>query len=37
VVTISITIRWVLNSLVNGLGISGMAVVARRKPYGSQA
>jgi putative MATE family efflux protein len=29
-VTISITIRWVLNSLSNGLGIGGMAVVARR-------
>jgi len=29
-VTISITIRWVLNSLANGLGIGGMAVVARR-------
>jgi putative MATE family efflux protein len=29
-VTISITIRWVLNSLGNGLGIGGMAVVARR-------
>ena len=28
--TISITIRWVLNSLANGLGIGGMAVVARR-------
>ena len=29
-VTMSITIRWVLNSLANGLGIGGMAVVARR-------
>lgn len=29
-VTISISIRWVLNSLSNGLGIGGMAVVARR-------
>ena len=29
-VTISITMRWVLNSLANGLGIGGMAVVARR-------
>ncbi|MBN1318558.1 MAG: MATE family efflux transporter, partial [Anaerolineales bacterium] len=29
-VTISISIRWVLNSLANGLGIGGMAVVARR-------
>ena len=29
-VTISITIRWVLNSLANGLGIGGMALVARR-------
>jgi putative MATE family efflux protein len=29
-VTISITVRWVLNSLANGLGIGGMAVVARR-------
>ena len=29
-VTISITIRWVINSLSNGLGIGGMAVVARR-------
>ncbi|MBU0512006.1 MAG: MATE family efflux transporter [Chloroflexi bacterium] len=29
-VTVSITIRWVLNSLANGLGIGGMAVVARR-------
>ncbi len=29
-VTISITIRWVLSSLANGLGIGGMAVVARR-------
>lgn len=29
-VTISITVRWVVNSLANGLGIGGMAVVARR-------
>jgi len=29
-VTISITIRWMLNSLANGLDIGGMAVVARR-------
>ena len=29
-VTISTTIRWVLNSLSNGLGIGGMAIVARR-------
>lgn len=29
-VTISVTIRWVVNSLANGLGIGGMAVVARR-------
>jgi putative MATE family efflux protein len=29
-VTISVTIRWVLNSLSNGLGIGGMAVIARR-------
>jgi putative MATE family efflux protein len=29
-VTISITVRWVLNSLANGLGIGGMAMVARR-------
>jgi putative MATE family efflux protein len=29
-VTISTTVRWVLNSLANGLGIGGMAVVARR-------
>jgi putative MATE family efflux protein len=29
-VTISITVRWVLNSMANGLGIGGMAVVARR-------
>lgn len=29
-VTISLTIRWVVNSLANGLGIGGMAVVARR-------
>jgi putative MATE family efflux protein len=29
-VTISTTVRWVLNSLANGLGTGGMAVVARR-------
>ncbi len=29
-VTMSITIRWVLHSLASGLGIGGMAVVARR-------
>ena len=29
-VTISMTLRWVINSLANGLGIGGMAVVARR-------
>ena len=29
-VTISVTIRWVIRSLGNGLGIGGMAVVARR-------
>jgi putative MATE family efflux protein len=29
-VTISITVRWVLNSMANGLGIGGMAIVARR-------
>jgi putative MATE family efflux protein len=29
-VTISVTVRWVINSLGNGLGIGGMAVVARR-------
>ena len=29
-VTISITIRWVINSMANGLGIGGLAVVARR-------
>jgi Na+-driven multidrug efflux pump len=29
-VTISTTVRWVLNSLANGLGIGGMALVARR-------
>jgi putative MATE family efflux protein len=36
-VTISITIRWVLNSLANGLGIGGMAVVARRIGAKNQA
>ncbi|HID89873.1 MAG TPA: MATE family efflux transporter, partial [Anaerolineae bacterium] len=29
-VTISMTIRWVVNSLSNGLGVGGLAVVARR-------
>jgi len=29
-VTISITLRWVINSLANGLGIGGMSVAARR-------
>jgi Na+-driven multidrug efflux pump len=29
-VTISVTIRWVLTSLANGLGVGGLAVVARR-------
>jgi len=29
-VTISITIRWMVNSLANGLGIGGLAVVSRR-------
>jgi putative MATE family efflux protein len=29
-VTISISVRWVVNSLANGLGIGGLAVVARR-------
>ncbi len=29
-VTISMTVRWTVNSLANGLGIGGMAVVARR-------
>ncbi len=29
-ITVSVTIRWVLNSMANGLGIGGMAVVARR-------
>ena len=29
-VTVSMTIRWVLNSLANGLGVGGMATVARR-------
>jgi len=36
-VTISITVRWVLNSLANGLGIGGMAVVARRIGARNQA
>jgi putative MATE family efflux protein len=29
-VTVSMTLRWVMNSLANGLGIGGMATVARR-------
>jgi putative MATE family efflux protein len=29
-VTVSMTIRWVMNGLANGLGIGGMATVARR-------
>jgi len=29
-VTISMTVRWVVNSLSNGLGVGGLAVVARR-------
>ncbi|NIO70658.1 MAG: hypothetical protein GTN71_16910, partial [Anaerolineae bacterium] len=29
-VTIGMNLRWVMNSLANGLGIGGMAVVARR-------
>jgi putative MATE family efflux protein len=29
-ITVSATIRWVMNSLANGLGIGGMAMVARR-------
>ncbi|MCP4513672.1 MAG: MATE family efflux transporter, partial [Delftia sp.] len=36
-VTISITIRWTVNSLANGLGIGGMAVVARRIGEGDRA
>jgi putative MATE family efflux protein len=36
-VTISITVRWMLNSLGNGLGIGGMAVVARRVGSKDQA
>jgi putative MATE family efflux protein len=35
-VTISSTVRWVLNSLANGLGIGGMAVVARRIGAGDE-
>ncbi|MEA3351824.1 MAG: MATE family efflux transporter [Chloroflexota bacterium] len=34
-VTISITIRWVINSMANGLGIGGLAVVARRVGEGN--
>jgi putative MATE family efflux protein len=35
-VTISVTVRWVLNSLGNGLGIGGMALAARRIGAGDQ-
>jgi putative MATE family efflux protein len=35
-VTISSTVRWVLNSLANGLGIGGMAMVARRVGAGDE-
>jgi putative MATE family efflux protein len=35
-VTISTTVRWVLNSLANGLGTGGMAVVARRIGAGDE-
>ena len=35
-VTICSTVRWVLNSLANGLGTGGMAVVARRVGAGSE-
>jgi len=36
-VTISVTVRWMINSLANGLGIGGMAVVARRIGEGDRA
>ncbi len=36
-VTISMTLRWVINSMANGLGIGGMAVVARRIGAGDRA
>jgi putative MATE family efflux protein len=36
-VTISMNVRWVLNSLANGLGIGGAAVVARRIGERNQA
>ena len=36
-VTISMSIRWMINSLANGLGIGGMAVVARRIGEGDRA
>jgi putative MATE family efflux protein len=35
-VTIGTTVRWVLNSLANGLGTGGMAVVARRIGAGDE-
>jgi putative MATE family efflux protein len=35
-VTICTTVRWVLNSLANGLGMGGMAVVARRVGAGDE-
>jgi len=35
-ITVSVTIRWVLNSLANGLGIGGMATVARRIGEGDE-
>jgi putative MATE family efflux protein len=35
-VTVSMSIRWVVNSLANGLGIGGMATVARRTGEGNQ-
>jgi Na+-driven multidrug efflux pump len=30
VVTVSMSVRWVMNGVANGLGIGGMATVARR-------
>lgn len=35
-VTISTTVRWVLNSLANGLGVGGMAMVARHTGAGDR-
>jgi putative MATE family efflux protein len=35
-VTLSATVRWVLNSLANGLGVGGMAVVARHTGAGDE-